>query len=79
MKPYEAFGVVVRTLGLLMVFGTVVPIAIGLLSLVGGGVVASSALAPVGFVILLVGLWLLRGAPAIVLFAYSQVSREQTS
>ena len=79
MKPYEAFGVVVRTLGLLMVFGTVVPIAIGLLSLVGGGVVASSALAPVGFVILLVGLWLLRGAPAIVLFAYSQVSREQSS
>ena len=79
MKPYEAFGVVVRTLGLLMVFGTLVPIAIGLLSLVGGGVVASSALAPVGFVILLVGLWLLRGAPAIVLFAYSQVSREQSS
>ena len=79
MKPYETFGVVVRTLGLLMVFGTLVPIAIGLLSLVGGGVVASSALAPVGFVILLVGLWLLRGAPAIVLFAYSQVSREQTS
>lgn len=79
MKPYEAFGVVVRTLGLLMVLGTVVPIAIGLLRLVGGRVVASSALAPVGFVILLVGLCLLRGAPAIVLFAYSQVSREQTS
>ena len=61
MKPYEAFGVVVRSAGLLLLVSTANMLLM--------------AVAQPGFLILMIpmlaiGIWLLRGAPVLVDFAY---------
>ena len=61
MKPSEVFGVVVRSVGLMVIVANVV------------GLITSIAQPGVLFIVvpmLLLGIWLLRGAPAIVQFAY---------
>ena len=68
MSAVEAFQVVVRSIGLvvLLVAGSVV--GFGLLNIIAGG--PNPGLCILGAPPLLVGLWLLRGAPALVRFAY---------
>lgn len=61
MTPSEAFGVVVRSVGLLVVLWglSLLVVAIG-----------APGLILVAIPVLLVGLWLLRGARAVISFAY---------
>ncbi len=61
MKPSEAFGVAVRSIGLVVILS-------GLGSLVGA--LGAPGLLLVAIPTVLVGIWLLRGAKALVSFAY---------
>lgn len=61
MKPPEAFGVVVRTVGLVVVLIAINAIIFAL---------AEPGSLFLGIPLLLAGLWLLRGAAPLVSFAY---------
>jgi hypothetical protein len=70
MRPPEMFGVVVRTIGLLLVLSGAWGLLLGTLVVVLGGPNANVVLFS-GIPMLLTGLWLLgRGADALVEFAY---------
>jgi hypothetical protein len=64
IKPSDVFGIVVRTVGLLLLLG------VAILSLPLRGPYNVAELIVFGFPTLVVGLWLLRGAPLLVSFAY---------
>jgi len=71
MKSVEVFGIVVRTIGLIMVlaaFGLIFPAILGL---VMGGPAGLGGLLFYGIPALALGLWMLRGARQLVSFAFS--------
>jgi len=70
MKPSEAFGVVVRSVGLVTVVPAVGTLCYALLTVVMGGPASAGGLIILALPPLCAGLWLLRGAPGLVAFAY---------
>jgi hypothetical protein len=76
MKPPDVFGIVVRTLGLLLVLGVAPCLLLAILSLALGGPYNVAELLIFGLPTLVVGLWLLRGAPLLVSFAYPDAFRK---
>jgi hypothetical protein len=70
MKPSETFGVVVRSVGLVIVVMAGGTLGFALLTIVMGGPASAGGLMILGFPPLCAGLWLLRGAPGLVAFAY---------
>ncbi len=68
MKPVEAFGVAVRIIGLLLCLPA--PIYVLFSAMTG-----NSLLLLLGIAMLIVGLYLLSGASALVRFAYSASAR----
>ena len=70
MKPSEVFGIVVRTVGLLMTLIAAAQILVGTLHLVLGGPMNPISLLVFAIPALLVGLWFLRGAESLVRFAF---------
>jgi hypothetical protein len=70
MKAREAFGVVIRSVGLLLVLAAIWSLFFAALNVVGGGPGNTGAMIITGVPTLVVGLWLLRGAPALVRFAF---------
>lgn len=77
MKPFEVFGVVVRTIGLLLVLGSAPCMFLAILSLSFGGPYNAAWLTLFSFPTLLAGLYLLRGAPLLIWFAYSGDAKAQ--
>jgi hypothetical protein len=71
MKDIEVFGIVVRSVGLIVTLASAWVICLSLLSLVMGGPGIIGGLI-YGIPGLLVGLWLLRGARSIASFAFSK-------
>ena len=71
MKPPDVFGILVRTVGLVITLGATCKILSLLPDLLGG---SWTALMSIGITVpvLLVGLWLLRGANALINFAYPE-------
>ncbi len=72
MKPSDVFGIVVRTVGLLITLTALWSIGWALLSLAGGGPGNAAGLLIFGIPELLIGLWLLRGAKPLVRFAFPE-------
>ena len=71
MKDTEVFGIVVRSVGLIVTLASAWLIFLALLSLAGGqGTLIGSLFYAIPG--LLVGLWLLRGARSIASFAFSK-------
>lgn len=70
MTPREAFALVVRTVGLLLTLVAVGLIYSGSLSLLLGGPANMTALLAYGIPEFVAGIWLLRGAPDLVSFAF---------
>ena len=63
MKPSEVFGVVVRSVGLLLLVSVAnMPLML----------VAQPGLLIIAIPMSVIGIWLLRGAPALIHFAYPQ-------
>jgi uncharacterized membrane protein len=71
MKPSEIFGIVVRTVGLILTLIAFSQICFALLNTVGGGPGYASGYF-FGIPGLVVGLWLLRGAKSLVSFAFPE-------
>jgi hypothetical protein len=77
MKPVETFAIVVRTVGLIVSQVAAAILFWALLNFVLGGPASAGGMIIVGGPILLVGLWLLRGAPPLLAFAFpKEHSRE---
>lgn len=73
MKASEAFGVAIRSVGLLLVLSAMWQLFSALMNTVGGAQGSPIAgLLVSGVPTLLVGLWLLRGAPVLVRFAFPE-------
>ena len=70
MRPAELFGVVVRTIGLLLVLSSFWMLLFGLLGLVLGGPGEVVGLLFYGLPVFLLGIWLLCGAKSLVRIAY---------
>jgi hypothetical protein len=70
MRPAELFGVVVRTIGLLVLLSAAWALVLATLAVAGGGPGANAMLLA-GVPMFVVGWWMLRGgADALVRFAY---------
>ncbi len=77
MKPVETFAIVVLTVGLILSLAAAAILFWALLNLVLGGPANAVGMIVVGGPILLVGLWLLRGAPPLLAYAFpKEDSRE---
>ncbi len=72
MKPSEMFGVIVRTIGLVIVLTALFQVFFAILNLVGGGPGNVVVMLLYGIPALLVGLWFLRGAKALISFAFPE-------
>lgn len=72
MNASDLFGVIVRTIGLLMLLAALWQISWALLNLVGGGPGNAVALLLSGIPTLLLGWWFLRGARWLVSCAYAK-------
>ncbi len=72
MKPSDIFGIVVRTVGLIVTMTALWTLGWAMLNLAGGGPGNAPGLLIAGIPELLVGLWLLRGARSLVRFAFPQ-------
>ena len=70
MKPADVFAVVVRTIGLLVCLWAGAILSWAFISVVFGGPFSFIGQAIIGGPSLAVGLWLLRGAPLLIAFAY---------
>jgi len=70
MKPVEVFAIVIRTVGLIVFLVATAILFWALLNLVLGGPASPGGGIIVGIPILLCGLWLLRGAPQLLAFAF---------
>ena len=70
MKPADVFAIVVRTIGLLVCLFAGAILYWGAVNSVLGGPTDVIGLAIAGGPMLGVGLWLLRGVPSIVAFAF---------
>lgn len=71
MKPIEVFAVVIRTVGLIVCLMASAILSFALLTLVLGGPGNAGGII-VGVPILLMGLWLLRGASPLLAFAFPE-------
>ena len=76
MKPAELFGVVIRTIGLLLLVSAVSQILWALINLIGGGPGNAAVMLLIGIPCFLVGSWFLRGAPILVSYAYKTSGSE---
>jgi len=76
MKPRELFGVLVRTIGVVLFLPAVFATSFALLGLVLGGPGEVIGMLWFGIPALVVGLWLLRGANALVAFAFPENESE---
>jgi hypothetical protein len=72
MRPREAFGVVVRSVGLVAALAGGLLLFVAALYLVGGLLGPAIVIAVPGFAALIAGVWFLRGAEAIVGFAFAE-------
>jgi len=70
MKPVDVFAVVIRTVGLIVSLVATGLLSFALLNLVLGGPANAGGMIIVGVPILLMGLWLLRGASSLLAFAF---------
>ena len=70
MKTTQIFGIIVRTVGLIVVVSSMGLLIPAILSLFAGGPLA--ALLFYGVPTFILGLWLLRGARSVVSFAYPE-------
>ena len=70
MKPSEAFGVVIRSVGLLLILAALWVLFGAILTLVLGGPGGFIGSLIGGMPMLFVGIWLLGGAPSIVSISY---------
>lgn len=70
MKPAVVFGVVVRTIGLLICLCAYSFLFWAVINLSFGGPTSALALAIVGVLMLGVGLWLLHVAPSLIAIAF---------
>ncbi len=75
MKPVEIFAVVIRTVGLIVSLIATALLSFALLTLVLGGPANAGGMIIVGLPILLMGLWLLRGASPLLAFAFPKDDR----
>ncbi|PHS04103.1 MAG: hypothetical protein COA78_17025 [Blastopirellula sp.] len=78
MKPFELFGVVIRTIGLFFLMAAITQSFMALLtSLIGGRGIAFTAMI---YIVpsLLIALWCLLGAPPIVSIAYGSDGQDQS-
>ena len=75
MKPVESFAIVVRTVGLIVTLAAAAILFWALLNLVLGGPASAGGIIMVGGPMLLVGLWLLRGAPPLLAYAFPKEDR----
>jgi hypothetical protein len=71
MKSSEIFGIIVRTIGLILLVTTGFWIIPALFSLVLGGPPVGW-LIPIAVPMILIGLWLLRGGKAVIAFAFPE-------
>lgn len=76
MSARETFGVVVRATGLIVTLVSVGCLFPAVLSLIGGGPNVAGLLV-FGVPALFVGLWLLRGAKAVVSFAFPDDTNDE--
>lgn len=74
MKPSDVFGIVVRTVGLVITLTALWTIGGAFLNVAAGGPRNVAGLLIPGIVELVIGLWLLRGAKALVQFAFPEES-----
>ncbi len=72
MNPVNVFAVVVRTVGLLVCLGSGMVLFWALLNLLLGGPLSALGLTIINAPTFGVGLWLLRGAPSVVSFAFPE-------
>ena len=79
MKPEEVFGIIVRTIGLLMLIPASLSAAYGLLGLLMGGPAQTIVTLVFSVPAVLVGLWMVRGAESLVEFAYPPAGRRMHS
>lgn len=79
MKPEEVFGIVVRTIGLLMLIPASLSAAYGLLGLLMGGPAQTIVTLLFSVPTALVGLWMVRGANSLIEFAYPPPGRRMYS
>ena len=77
MNASDVFGVIVRTIGLLVLLAALWQIAVALLTLVAGGPGNALALLLSGIPALLLGLWLLSGAKFLIAYAYPKKETNQ--
>ncbi len=77
MKPVDTFGIVVRTVGLIVCLAAAAILFWALLNLVLGGPANAGGMIIVGGPILLFGLGLLRGAPPLLAFAFPKEHRRE--
>jgi hypothetical protein len=75
MKTTQIYGIIVRTVGLIVVVASAGFLIPGILSLILGGPL--TGLLFYGVPAFFLGLWLLRGARSIVSFAYPEEARNQ--
>ena len=80
MKPRDCFGVVIRSLGILTLAGCILYVYSTIIALLApdspGGSPASHYLIA-AVVLLILGLYLLRGAPHLMRFAYPEDENEK--
>ena len=74
MTPVQLFGVVVRSLGLLVTIYGIGAGLFGLLALLGADPAPAFIILAAAIALLTVGLWLLRGAKLLVAFAYPETA-----
>jgi hypothetical protein len=79
MKPSEAFGVVIRSVGLLLIVAALWVLFGAILTLVSGGLGSFIGMLIGGMPMLFVGIWLLGGAPYIVSIAYPDLDDHKST
>jgi len=77
VKPVEVFAIVVRTVGMIVSLAAAAILFWALLNLVLGGPANPVGMIIIGVPILLVGLWLLRGAPSLLAYAFPKDDRRE--
>jgi hypothetical protein len=78
MTPVQVFGIVVRTVGLLLVLTTVVTLVLGMMLVSNAGADGRLLLPWIGGAVLIqlaVGLWMTGGAKLLIRYAYRQEYR----
>ncbi len=77
MKPVEVFAIVIRTVGLIVFLIASSILFWALLNLVLGGPASPGGMIIVGLPMLLMSLWLLRGAPRLLAFTFPKEDRHE--